>query len=62
MRGSDFKKLISAGFRIFRLRNDGTIWQNQTGLAWSLYNRYPSFAEAKRRFNELMKDDKNVEG
>lgn len=67
MRGADYKKVRAAGFRIFRLRIDNfnctsSIWENKNGMAWSLYNRYPSIAEGKRKFNELMKDQKNIGG
>ena len=53
--------MIDAGLKLFRLRElDKSIWTNRKGLAWTLWNRYPTAAEAKRKFNELMKDNKNV--
>lgn len=61
MRGKDYQKIKAAGFRIFRLRErDASIWENLKGLAWSLYQRYPTQAEAKKKFNQLMKDSKNI--
>jgi len=58
---NNYKKMIDAGLKLFRLRElDKSIWTNRKGLAWTLWNRYPTAAEAKRKFNELMKDNKNV--
>lgn len=56
------KKLLKAGFRLFRLRDDATIWENRSGLAWTLFMRYDTKAAAKRAFNELMKNDMMLEG
>lgn len=59
--------LLNAGFRIFRLDlkqilGAQTIRTTRRPGSWSVYSKHESQAACKRAWNELMKDEKNLEG
>lgn len=62
----DIQKVISAGFRVFRLATraaDNHCIHEATGNGgWKKFDSYPSHASAKRAFTALMEDPKNLEG
>lgn len=56
-------KLIRAGFRLFRLdfENVRIKIASRPG-AWATFEKFPSKAAMIRRWAELMKEEKNIEG
>jgi hypothetical protein len=56
------KKLLLAGYKLYRARlDDKSIWIcDTTPGSWRLYDRYPSKAATQRAFDTLLKDDPNA--
>jgi hypothetical protein len=55
--------LLRAGFRLFRLELDFCrIRECKSAGGWGLHCNHKSKAATQRAWNELMKDDKNLEG
>lgn len=60
MTSGDRRKLLKAGFRIFRMLTlHKTITECIDG-EWHKHGSYKSKAEMLRAWNELMKDEKNI--
>lgn len=67
----DHKKLVKAGFRIFRKEENIKVikelvltnsFSGGQSHGWSYYGRYDTKKAMNEAFAELMKDDKNIEG
>ncbi len=57
------RKTMVAGFRVFRLNlGNKTITEAAGGCGWKKHGEYPTKAAAQRAFDELMKNDRNLEG
>lgn len=65
MKESNFKKLIDAGFRIFRVSNDGyeirELQLTNYGHTWSVFMSYKTKKACAQSFAELIKFDKHLE-
>ena len=69
MTGRDIVKLMNAGYRVFRLREqDKSIWEstfipNVTNhVSWKLFERFETQKAAKEAFQNLMSSEKFIEG
>lgn len=63
MRNRDRFILMRKGFNIFRmeLSERKTIVQATLQNGWKVYGKYETKADCKRAWNELMKDENNIE-
>ncbi|MCU7494745.1 MAG: hypothetical protein HF314_12110 [Ignavibacteria bacterium] len=56
-------KLFKAGFKLYRQDFENLrIKIATTPGAWKTFEKFPSKAALIRRWNEIMQDDKNIEG